>query len=58
MAEPQPQPYANVYQNSLTGATVNPVIPNPDPIDETFAAAANHALSIAVESLRVLVGAH
>ena len=58
MAEQPPQPYANVYQNSLNGASVNPVMPNPDAIDETFAAAANQALSLAVESLRVLVGAH
>lgn len=58
MAEPQRQPYANVYQNSLTGATVNPVIPAPDSVDEVFVTAANQALSIAVETLRVLVGAH
>jgi GAF domain-containing protein len=58
MADPQPQPYANVYQNSLTGATVNPVMPTPDSVDEAFASAANQALSLAVETLRVLVGAH
>lgn len=58
MAESQPQPYANVYQNSLTGATVNPVISAPDSVDEAFVTAANQALSIAVETLRVLVGAH
>lgn len=50
--------YTNVYQNSFIGATVNPVMPNPDAIDEAFAAAANQALATAVETIRVLIGAH
>jgi GAF domain-containing protein len=58
MEEPKPPSNTNVYQNKLTGATVNPVIPAPDAIDEVFATAANNVLSIAVETLRVLVGAH
>jgi hypothetical protein len=34
------------------------VVPVLDAIDEAFAAAVNQSLSIAVETLRVLVGAH
>jgi GAF domain-containing protein len=58
VTEPADQPYRNVYQNSFIGATTNPVMPNPDAIDEAFAAAANQALATAVETIRVLVGAH
>lgn len=48
----------NVYQNVITGATPNPVMPDPDAIDEAFAERANAVLSTAVELIRVLVGAH
>jgi GAF domain-containing protein len=58
MAESEQRRHTNVYRNSVTGATVNPVIPNPDAIDEAFAASANHALQIAVEAIRILIGAH
>lgn len=58
MPEEPAAPYTNVYQNSFIGATVNPVIPNPDAIDEAFAAAANQALATAVETIRILIGAH
>jgi GAF domain-containing protein len=47
-----------VYQNVVTGATTNPVMQNPDAIDEAFAEAANQVLSTAVELIRVLIGAH
>lgn len=54
----QPQSHANVYRNVVTGATPNPLIANPDAIDEAFAAAANEVLSDAVELIRMLIGAH
>jgi GAF domain-containing protein len=50
--------HANIYHNSVSGATPNPLIENPDAIDEAFAAAANSVLSKAVELIRVLIGAH
>jgi GAF domain-containing protein len=50
--------YANVYHNVVTGATANPVMAHPDAIDEEFAKGANQVLSISVELIRVLVGAH
>jgi GAF domain-containing protein len=58
MSEPQPQVHQNIYQNAVTGATSNPVMPKPDAIDEEFAEAANRVLSNAVELIRVLIGAH
>lgn len=54
----RPGTQQNIYRNVVTGATPNPVMPNPDTIDEEFAEAANRALSNAVELIRVLIGAH
>lgn len=48
----------NVYENAMAGATPNPLITDPDEIDEAFAEAANDALTRAVELARELVGAH
>jgi GAF domain-containing protein len=48
----------NSYHNARIGATANPVMPNPDAIDEAFAEAANQVLSTAVELIRTVVGAH
>lgn len=48
----------NVYENAVVGATANPLMPEPDEIDEAFADAANRALADAVELARVLVRAH
>jgi GAF domain-containing protein len=58
MPDGKPLAYQNVYQNVVTGATTNPVMQNPDAIDEAFAEAANQVLSTAVELIRVLIGAH
>jgi GAF domain-containing protein len=49
---------ANVYHNAVTSATPNPVMPNPDAIDEAFAEEANQVLSKAAELARYLIGAH
>ncbi len=51
-------PDTNVYKNMVMGATPNPVMPNPDPIDEAFADQANQVLSMAVDTARELIGAH
>lgn len=48
----------NVYSNVVTGATVNPVMQNPDDIDEVFAQGANDVLKRAAEIARLVVGAH
>jgi hypothetical protein len=48
----------NIYHNVIVGATANPVMPNPDAIDQEFAERANEVLSIAVELVRDLIGAH
>ena len=48
----------NVYHNMVMGATPNPVMPNPDAIDEVFADRANQVLGAAVELARELIGAH
>ncbi|MBW4438309.1 MAG: GAF domain-containing protein [Pleurocapsa minor GSE-CHR-MK-17-07R] len=48
----------NVYSNVVTGATVNPVMQNPDEIDEVFAQGANDVLKRAAEIARLVVGAH
>ena len=48
----------NVYHNMVMGATPNPVMPNPDEIDEVFADRANQVLSASVELARELIGAH
>ena len=45
-------------QNTVFGATPNPLMPEPDAIDEEFAESANQILSNAVELVRTLVGAH
>ncbi|MBC8076460.1 MAG: GAF domain-containing protein [Chloroflexales bacterium] len=58
MAEPNLPPTSNVYQNAIVGATPNPLIEQPDAIDEAFAAEANHVLSTSVELIRALIGAH
>jgi GAF domain-containing protein len=50
--------YSNIYRNVVTGATPNPVMPNPDAIDAEFAASANEVLERAVELIRLLIGAH
>ena len=47
--------YADVYLNAVVGATSNPLMPDPDAVDEEFAAGANRALQDAVELLRRLV---
>jgi len=52
------EPVENIYHNAVTGATANPLIDNPDVIDEEFAANANSVLSSAVELARLLIGAH
>jgi GAF domain-containing protein len=54
----QRQPPSNIYRNVVSGATPNPLIENPDAIDEAFAAAANDVLSTAVDVIRALIGAH
>jgi GAF domain-containing protein len=48
----------NVYHNMVMGATPNPVMPNPDEIDEVFADRANEVLGAGVELARELIGAH
>lgn len=51
-------PYADVYDNVASGATPNPVMPDPDDIDQEFADGANQALRDAVELLRRLIPSH
>lgn len=58
MADTDDPSHANIYRNVVTAATPNPVMPEPDAIDEAFAEAANRVLSDAVELIRGLVGAH
>lgn len=49
----------NTYQsNVVTGATPNPVTPNPDAIDEEFIEAANAIISNSVELIRQLIPCH
>lgn len=55
---PEEKPEWNVYHNTVTGATPNPVMKEPDAIDEEFIEAANEVLSSAVELIRMLIGAH
>ena len=50
--------YRDVYDNAMVGATPNPLITDPDDIDEMFATDANRALSDAVELLRRLIPSH
>ena len=56
--DPEAESQSNIYHNVVTGATPNPLIVNPDAIDEAFAASANQVLSNAVELGRQLIGAH
>lgn len=56
--EPNASASENVYHNVVTGATRNPLIENPDAIDEMFADAANQVLNRAVELARALIGTH
>lgn len=58
MSDDQTPKKWNVYENAVTGATANPVIQNPDQIDEEFAQAANETLKRAAELARAVVGAH
>jgi GAF domain-containing protein len=51
-------PSVNVYRNQPQGATPNPVMQQPDAIDERFVAAANEVLSGEVDLVRELIGAH
>ena len=48
MSETKPAIHANVYHNTMEGATPNPFMPNPDAIDEAFIAEANQVLSTAL----------
>ncbi len=48
----------NVYNNAVTGATPNPLMQEPDAIDEAFAQSANQVLAHSVELIRQLIGAH
>jgi GAF domain-containing protein len=48
----------NFYRNHVIGATPNPVMQDPDDIDESFAQSANQVLSEAAELARALIGAH
>ncbi|NEQ23054.1 MAG: GAF domain-containing protein [Microcoleus sp. SIO2G3] len=50
--------HQNIYRNVVTGATPNPVMPNPDAVDEELINDVNRILSNAVELIRVLIGAH
>ena len=51
--------YRNIYkQNAVTGATANPLMPEPDEIDHAFAEQANRILMNGVELLRKLIGTH
>jgi len=49
MSDLKPEAHNNVYlQNVVTGATPNPVIQNPDAIDEEFIEAAGGVLDMLV----------
>jgi GAF domain-containing protein len=59
MSDVNPETQQNIYlKNAVTGATPNPVMLNPDAVDEEFAEAANRLLSNAAELIRMLIGAH
>jgi GAF domain-containing protein len=58
MTDSKPAVHANVYHNTIAGASPNAFMPNPDAIDEAFIAEANQVLSTAAELIRVLIGAH
>ncbi len=51
-------PDRNSYHNIVVGTAPDPLMPNPDALDEAFAEAANRVLSNAAEVARVLIGAH
>ena len=48
----------NIYQNAVTGATSNPVMIEPDALDEEFAQGANRILERSVELMRTLIPSH
>jgi len=48
----------NIYQNAVTGATSNPVMKEPDALDEDFAQAANRTLERSAELMRTLIPSH
>jgi GAF domain-containing protein len=48
----------DVYDNVVTGATPNELMPNPNKVDEEFADAANRALRDAAELVRRLIPSH
>jgi hypothetical protein len=51
MSDIKPESHQNVYlQNVVTGVTSNPVMQNPDAIDEEFIEAANRVLNNAIYS--------
>ena len=55
----EPENRSNVYkQNAFVGATSNPLMQNPDEIDESFARSANEVLVRTLDLARALVGAH
>jgi GAF domain-containing protein len=56
MSDVKPEAYQNVYlQNVITGATSNPVMQNPDAIDEEFIEAANRVLKNAVHQSAIAI---
>ncbi|THF67706.1 GAF domain-containing protein [Deinococcus sp. Arct2-2] len=57
MSDDHPQRW-NVYENVVTGATPNPLMTDPDELDEAFARGANRVLEGTVQLARVLIGAH
>lgn len=50
--------FKNVYQNVVVSATANPLMPEPDAVDEAFVEASNHTLQQAAELGRLMIGAH
>ena len=58
MFNSKPYVHSNVYHNTMSGATPNPFMPDPDDVDQLFITEANQVLSTAVELIRVLIGAH
>ncbi|MCU0493707.1 MAG: GAF domain-containing protein [Chloroflexaceae bacterium] len=58
MTDSRPSMATNSYHNQVMSATVNPVMPEPDAIDEVFAEHANEVLQRTAELARALIGAH
>lgn len=59
MTEANPNLHRNIYEmNAFKGATRNPLMQNPDAIDEAFAESVNRATYTAMELARVLVGTY